>query len=166
LTQAAVPFLELSNHGGAIVHVSSICSFTAFENLLPYYVSKAGVDQLTRCSALELGPRGIRVNAIHPGIIDTPMNRMAFDTDADHEQYLSKSAGLHPVGRCGAPDDLAELILFLGDSKVSGFITGQMHTVDGGRTLPAPSIQFEDKDTAGEDNQQLAAPTDSASCHV
>merc|ERR1712176_1378951 len=89
LTQAAVPHLRCSD-SAAIVHVSSICSSVAFENLLPYCTAKAGVDQLTRCSALELGPYGIRVNAVNPGIIDTPLNRKAFTSNEEYSDYLSK----------------------------------------------------------------------------
>ena len=137
LLQAALPFLRRSAEAGrqpAVVLVSSICSHVAFENLLPYCVAKAGVDQLARCAALELGPRGVRVNAVNPGIIDTPLNRRAFRSDAAYADYLARSSDLHPVRRCGEARDVAHLILFLADSSASGFMTGQLHVIDGGRS--------------------------------
>lgn len=168
LTQAATPHLKRSSRA-AIVHVSSICSTVAFENLLPYCSAKAGLDQLTRCSALELGPHGIRVNAVNPGIIDTPLNRKAFTTDEQYAKYLSESSALHPVRRCGIPSDVADLVAFLADSKASGFITGQMHTIDGGRTLPAPSLQFaakEDDDSQNKDNEcSLQSKDEESECN-
>lgn len=98
------------------------------------------------------------MNAVNPGIIDTPLNRRAFQSDADYADYLARSSDLHPVRRCGEADDVAHLILFLADSNASGFITGQIHVIDGGRSLPAPSLQFKEDSRDHEMAEQPPAP--------
>lgn len=95
-------------------------------------VSKAGVDQLTRCSALELAPKKIRVNAVNPGVVVSNLHKRA---GMDHEKYrgfLKNSEDTHPLGRVGEPEEVAELIYFLASENAS-WITGVTYGIDGGR---------------------------------
>jgi NAD(P)-dependent dehydrogenase (short-subunit alcohol dehydrogenase family) len=111
---------------GSIVNVLSIGAFRSIRNLGAYSVSKAGLGQATRTMALELAPHGIRVNAIVPGYIETPMN----------EEYLAGRGGERtlariPMGRIGTPADLDGAVVFLA-SDASSYVTGACLAVDGG----------------------------------
>jgi NAD(P)-dependent dehydrogenase (short-subunit alcohol dehydrogenase family) len=132
LSQAALPLFPHS--GGVILNISSIHSTHAFPDSIPYACSKAGLVALTRNLALELGPRHIRVNAICPGYIDTRLWDEYLRQFPDSEAVASQTAALHPVGRRGLPDDVAEAALFLVTSG-AGFISGTSLVVDGGLTI-------------------------------
>ncbi len=130
LMQLAVPHLEKTH--GSIVNVSSVTGLRAFPGVLAYCVSKAGVDQLTRCAALELAEKGIRVNAVNPGVVRTNLHiRGGMDKNA-YETFLERSKETHPLGRIGEPEEVAELIAFLASSR-AGWITGTTVSIDGGR---------------------------------
>ncbi len=132
MMQHAVPHLERTK--GCIVNVSSVTGVRAFPNVLAYCVSKAGVDQLTRCTALELAPKGVRVNAVNPGVVVTQLHRRGgFDEDA-YQAFLERSKSSHPLGRVGQPEEIAESILYLASGQ-SGWITGVTLSIDGGRHL-------------------------------
>ncbi len=128
--QRAVPHLELG--GGNIVNVSSVTGTRAFPNVLAYCVSKAGVDQLTHCAALELAPKGIRVNAVNPGVVVTNLHKRGGMEPGAYEQFLENTKNAHPLGRPGRPEEVAELICFLASDK-AGWITGATYAIDGGR---------------------------------
>jgi len=130
LMQKCVPFLEQTK--GNIVNVSSVTGPRAFPNVLAYCVSKAGVDQLTRCSALELAPKGIRVNAVNPGVVVTGLHRRSGMSDDKYEAFIEHSRTTHPLGRVGQPEEIAEHILFLASEK-AGWITAATYEIDGGR---------------------------------
>lgn len=130
LMQLAVPHLE--KRRGNIVNVSSVTGIRAFPGVLAYCVSKAGVDQLTRCAALELAPKGIRVNAVNPGVVVTNLHRRSGMDEQKYAAFLEHSLSTHPLGRVGAPEDVANLIVFLASDKAA-WITGASHPVDGGR---------------------------------
>ena len=130
LMQKCVSHLEKSK--GNIVNVSSITGLRAFPNVLAYCVSKAAIDQLTRCSALELAPKGVRVNAVNPGVIETNLHKRGGMAESDYEIFLEKSKGTHPLGRVGTPNEVAELIYFLASDNAS-WITGVTYEIDGGR---------------------------------
>lgn len=130
LMQKSVPSLEQTK--GSIVNVSSVTGPRAFPNVLAYCVSKAGVDQLTRCSALELAPKGIRVNAVNPGVVVTGLHKRSGMSDDKYETFLEHSRTTHPLGRVGQPDEVAELIMFLASDK-AGWITAATYEIDGGR---------------------------------
>jgi NAD(P)-dependent dehydrogenase (short-subunit alcohol dehydrogenase family) len=132
LMRAAAPHLARS--GGAIVNVSSVTGLRAFPGVLAYCVSKSGVDQLTRCAALELAPRGVRVNAVNPGVTVTNLHRRSGMEEGAYEAFLERSRQTHPLGRAGTPEEIAELILFLASER-SGWMTGETIAIDGGRHL-------------------------------
>ncbi len=130
LMQLAVPHLEKNQ--GCIVNVSSVTGIRAFPNVLAYCVSKAGVDQLTRCAALELAPKGIRVNAVDPGVVVSNLHRRGGMGEEKYQAFLEHSKTTHPIGRVGQPKDIAGTICFLA-SEQAGWITGASIPVDGGR---------------------------------
>jgi NAD(P)-dependent dehydrogenase (short-subunit alcohol dehydrogenase family) len=130
LMQLAVPYLE--KRPGNVVNVSSVTGLRAFPGVLAYCVSKAGVDQLTRCAALELAPKGIRVNAVNPGVVVTNIHRRGGMPEEAYAAFLEHSKKTHPLGRVGAPEEVAELILFLASDRAA-WITGATHSIDGGR---------------------------------
>ncbi len=125
-----VPHLEKSK--GNIVNVSSVTGPRAFPNVLAYCVSKAGVDQLTRCAALELAPKGVRVNAVNPGVVVTNLHKRSGMEAEKYEKFLEHSKTTHPLGRAGEPTEVAELIYFLASEKAA-WITGATYEIDGGR---------------------------------
>lgn len=130
MMQKCVPHLEKT--GGNIVNVSSVTGVRAFPNVLAYCVSKAAVDQLTRCSALELAPKGVRVNAVNPGVVVTNIHKRGGMDEEKYEQFLEHSKTTHPLGRVGKPEDVAKLIYFLASENAS-WITGVTYEIDGGR---------------------------------
>jgi len=130
LTRRAIPLLRAAR--GTVVNVSSVAGTRAFPNLLAYCVSKAGVDQLTRCLAMELAPDGVRVNAVNPGVVRTELHlRGGMEADR-YAEFLERSRTTHPLGRVGTPDEVAELIAFLASER-AGWITGDTVAIDGGR---------------------------------
>src|SRR5688572_14196091 len=107
LMQKCVPHLAKSK--GSIVNVSSVTGTRAFPNVLAYCVSKAATDQLTRCSALELAPKGIRVNAVNPGVVVTNLHKRGGMSDQDYDKFLDNAKNTHPIGRPGRPEEVGEL---------------------------------------------------------
>ena len=130
LTRRAIPLLEPAR--GAIVNVSSVTGTRAFPGVLAYCVSKAAVDQLTRCTALDLAPKGIRVNAVNPGVVRTNLHRASGMEEDAYAAFVERSSTTHPLGRVGEPEEVAELIAFLGSER-AGWITGECVAIDGGR---------------------------------
>jgi NAD(P)-dependent dehydrogenase (short-subunit alcohol dehydrogenase family) len=130
LTQLALP--SIIERRGNIVNVSSVTGVRAFPNVLAYCVSKAGVDQLTHCAALELGPKGVRINAVDPGVVLTNLHRNSGMQEEAYQKFLEHSKTTHPIGRVGKPEEVAELILFLASDR-AGWITGGSFNIDGGR---------------------------------
>ena len=130
LMQLAAP--HLARRPGNVVNVSSVTGLRAFPGVLAYCVSKAGVDQLTRCAALELAPQGVRVNAVNPGVVVTEIHRRGGMADETYANFLEHSKTTHPLGRVGDAREVAELILFLASDRAS-WITGATYSIDGGR---------------------------------
>jgi len=130
MMQLAVPYLVETR--GCVVNVSSVNGLRSFPNVLAYCVSKAGVDQLTRCSALELAAHGVRVNAINPGVTRTNLHRSGGMDEEAYARFLEHSRTTHPLGRIGEPDEAADLILFLASERAA-WITGTTVSLDGGR---------------------------------
>jgi NAD(P)-dependent dehydrogenase (short-subunit alcohol dehydrogenase family) len=132
LMRAAVPLLTQTR--GTIVNVSSVTGTRSFPGVLAYCVSKSGVDQLTRCAALELAPKGIRVNAVNPGVVVSNLHRRSGMTEENYSAFLERSKETHPLGRAGQTDEVADLIAFLASDN-AGWITGATVPIDGGRHL-------------------------------
>lgn len=124
-TQAAA---RLMPPGGAVINMSSVNAVLAIPNQIPYTLSKGALKQLTNVTALALAPKGIRVNAIGPGSIMTEMLQGIMNDRAAEEKILSRT----PLGRCGAPEEVAAVAVFLAGSE-SSYVTGQTIYPDGGR---------------------------------
>lgn len=130
LIQRAMPYLI--ERRGNVVNVSSVTGIRAFPGVLAYCSSKAALDQLTHCVALEMASKGVRVNAVDPGVVVTSLHRTGGMNDEAYAAFLERSKTTHPLGRVGKPEEVAELIFFLASSK-AGWITGGSYSIDGGR---------------------------------
>ncbi|XP_019628517.1 PREDICTED: uncharacterized protein LOC109473057 [Branchiostoma belcheri] len=135
LTQLCVPHLIKTK--GSIVNVSSVNGMRAFAGLLAYCMSKSAVDQFTRCVALELASKQIRVNSVNPGVIITDVHRRAGLDEERYAKFLEHSKTTHALGRVGDVSEVAKTIAFLASSDAS-FITGAQVPVDGGRHAMCP----------------------------
>jgi len=129
LSQRVAPLLVAAG-GGSIINMSSVGGIDPFPLLGAYGVSKAGLNCLTKVLARELGPAGIRVNAIAPGLIDTQFSAALFQSEAIYQASIARTA----LGRHGVPDDLVGIALFLA-SDASAYLTGQTIVVDGGSVM-------------------------------
>ena len=132
LMQTATPHLIKTK--GNVVNISSVTGFRSFPGVLAYCVSKAGVDQLTRCAALELAPKGVRVNAVNPGVVITEIHKRGGMSEDNYANFLEHSKTTHPLGRVGRASEVAELVFYLASEKAS-WITGATYQIDGGRAL-------------------------------
>ncbi len=115
-------------HGGSIILVSSLNGRQAGAGLAPYCASKAGVNMLTQVAALELGGRGVRVNAIAPGLVVTPLTAPAMDIPGVEDDYLANT----PLGRPGRPEEIGEAAVFLSRAE---WMTGEVLDLNGGAHL-------------------------------
>lgn len=132
LMSALLPLLKAAR--GSVVNLSSVAGLRAFPGLMAYCVSKAAVDQLTRCAALDLAPDGVRVNAVNPGVVVTELHRAGGMGEDAYAAFLERSKTTHPLGRVGTAEEVAALVLFLASSE-AGWITGVTMPIDGGRQL-------------------------------
>ena len=135
LTMLATPHLIETK--GNIVNVSSVNGIRSFPGVLAYNISKAGLDQFTRCVALELAPKGVRVNSVNPGVIITELQKRGGLNDEAYSNFLERSKQTHALGRPGNVDEVAEAISFLASDNAS-FTTGCNLPVDGGRHAMCP----------------------------
>ena len=133
-SRAAVPHLERAG-GGAIVNQASVAGLVAIANFAAYCAAKGAVVSLTRSMAIDLAGRGIRVNAICPGTVFTPLMEpmLIARGDGDMQAGLAKTVVKYPIGRLGTPDEIARVALFLASDDAS-FVTGTIMTADGGMT--------------------------------
>ncbi len=131
---ATTPTTSVTTPTASVVNVSSVTGLRAFPGVLAYCVSKAGVDQLTRCAALELAAQGVRVNAVNPGVTVTNLHRRSGFNEENYAAFLERSKQTHPLGRAGEPEEIADLIAFLASDR-AGWITGETISIDGGRHL-------------------------------
>lgn len=132
LMQKALP--SLIDRRGNIVNVSSVTGLRSFPGVLAYCVSKSALDQLTRCAALELAAKGVRVNAVNPGVVVTEIHKRGGMNAEAYAAFLEHSKTTHPLGRTGRPEEIAALVLFLASAEAS-WITGATYSIDGGRAL-------------------------------
>ena len=128
--RAAIPFMP---EGGSIVNVASINSFIAWENDSAYTMSKGAVMQFTRALALDLASRGIRANAVCPGVIDTPLTDLFLARAEDPDALRAEYAAVSPLGRMGTAREVANCVLFLASDEAS-FVSGAALVVDGATT--------------------------------
>ena len=125
--RAVKPAMQKSG-GGAVINISSIDGLVGVANMTSYSASKFAVTGMTRSAALELGPLGIRVNSIHPGVIDSPMVREA---PPEVRERLARMLEKQAIPRMGKPEEVASLALFLASDEAS-YITGAQFVIDGG----------------------------------
>lgn len=132
LMREAFPLLKARR--GNVVNVSSVNGLRAFAGVAVYCSSKAALDHLTRCAALDWAPHGVRVNCVNPGVTVTNLHRRGGMDETRYAAFLERAKETHPLGRPGQPDDIAEAILFVASDKAA-WITGDTIAVDGGRHL-------------------------------
>jgi NAD(P)-dependent dehydrogenase (short-subunit alcohol dehydrogenase family) len=121
----------LENGEGSIINISSILGTVGFANAPAYSAAKHGLIGLTKTAALEYATKGIRINAIAPAFIETPMlEKAGITTD---EEMKASVVNLHPMGRLGRPEEVADVVLWLASNE-STFVTGHTLLVDGGYT--------------------------------
>lgn len=131
-TKYAIP-LMMASGGGAIINTASVNGYWAEAELGAYCASKGGVIGLTKSTAIDFGKYGIRCNAICPGHIDTALTQRYYDTTPDPAEARAKAEQLHPVGRLGQPQDVAEMAAWLATDEAS-FASGQCFVIDGALT--------------------------------
>ncbi len=122
-------FDKLAEVGGSVVNVASVHALATSDSIAAYAATKGGLAALTRAASIEFAPRGVRVNAVLPGAVDTPALRDGFSRHPGAEAGLLKRT---PLRRIGRPEEIGEAIAFLLDSERSAFITGQQLVADGG----------------------------------
>ncbi|KAL1506334.1 hypothetical protein ABEB36_005718 [Hypothenemus hampei] len=135
LTTLALPHLIATK--GNIVNVSSVNGIRAFPGVFAYCISKAAVDHMTRCAALDLAPKQVRVNCVNPGVTVTNLHKRGGMNQEQYEAFIKKSQETHALGRPGTPEEVAKTIAFLASENAS-FITGATVPVDGGRHAMCP----------------------------
>lgn len=136
--------LMSSGDKASIINIGSIAGVTASPRFLPYRIAKAGLRHLTRCNALELAPYGIRCNCIDLAVVKTNAHKNAGFSAAQVDWLYKYGGSLHPIGKIGYPQDVVNMIMFLADVRLSGWITGQCIMMDGGRSLIS-AIPSQDK---------------------
>lgn len=130
LTKLCVPHLEKTK--GNIVNTSSVCGLMPVQNCMSYCMSKAAVNQFTKCSALDLASKSIRVNSINPAVIDTPLHDSIGRCKEKTETYFDIFKTKYPLGRAGRVSDVSAGIAYLADDKLSSFLTSITLPIDGG----------------------------------
>ncbi|KAL5284599.1 hypothetical protein ACFFRR_006726 [Megaselia abdita] len=135
LTKLVAPHLIETQ--GNIVNVSSVAGLRSFTGAITYGISKAGLDQLTKCCSLDLASKKVRVNSVNPGVVVTDIHKRGGMTEEDYVAYLERSKGTHAMGRVGHVSEVASTIAFLASDDAS-FITGALVPVDGGKSVMCP----------------------------
>ena len=139
VSRFALQHMVEAGRGGAIVTVSSVSGILGDPNLAPYNAAKGGANLLTKNMALDYAHHGIRVNAVCPGRVATPMPKSRLKPGEDWEEVLARWGKNIPLGRVGRPEDIAQAILFLASDEAS-WITGTTLVIDGGATITHPPI--------------------------
>ena len=121
----------------SVVNISSVHATATSPSIAAYAASKGGLSALTRAAALDLGSEGVRVNAVAPGAIDTPMLRESLmrQQDAEPEEVMRRFAATQTVGRIGTPGEVGKVVLMLASPETGGFFNGACVLVDGGATI-------------------------------
>lgn len=129
LCKLSVPHLEKTK--GNIVNISSICGMVPVYSSTFYSMSKAALDQFTQCAANEFGRKGIRVNSVNPGLVDTPIFETVGMSREEKAKFIEESGKKYPVGRIGYSSDVSRAVAFLASDRAE-FITACLLVVDGG----------------------------------
>ncbi len=145
VSKFTVPHM-LKRGDAAIVVVGSVQSMTAIGNSVAYVTAKHGLLGLTRAMALDYAQKGIRVNCVCPGAIDTPMLRWAASLDPDPQKVMQTCDRMHAMGRMGRSEEVADAIVYLA-SPLASFITGAALVVDGGMLVPTGGMGFQEGGT-------------------
>lgn len=127
-------FLQLKARRGNVVNISSVNGLRAFAGVAVYCASKAALDHLSRCAALDWAPHGVRVNCVNPGVTVTNLHRRGGMDETRYAAFLERAKETHPLGRPGTPEDIAAAVLFVASEQAS-WMTGDTIAVDGGRHL-------------------------------
>lgn len=135
LSKLVIPHLIETQ--GNIVNVSSVAGLRSFAGSITYGISKAALDQFTRCCSLDLASKNVRVNSVNPGVIKTDIFTTGGLSDDEYQAYLERSKGTHAMGRVGHVSEVASTIAFLASDDAS-FITGALVPVDGGKSVMCP----------------------------
>eukprot|EP00924_Labyrinthula_sp_SR-Ha-C_P001451 maker-scaffold_55-snap-gene-0.46-mRNA-1 protein AED:0.07 eAED:0.07 QI:273/0.5/0.33/1/1/1/3/0/280 len=153
MTEEVIPLLKSCDKTlhPSVINISSVTGLQSFGGCAVYCASKSAVDQLTRCGSVDLAKFGIRVNAVNPGVVSTPIHNRGGVVGEAYDNFLTHSLDTHPlaksVGRVISPNEVADLVYFLTSSE-SRFITGECIAIDGGRqnlgarTCPLRKISF------------------------
>jgi len=136
LTTLCVPHLIATR--GNIVNVSSVAGSRPFPWVVAYCMSKSAVNQMTACAAVELASKGVRVNSVNPGVIATELYTRGGMSDEQYASYVERRREMHPLGRVGDVEEVAQAIAFLASSNSASFITGEHLHVDGGYRIACP----------------------------
>lgn len=127
-------FPHLKARQGNVVNVSSVNGLRAFAGVAVYCSSKAALDHLTRCAALDWAPHGVRANCVNPGVTVTNLHRRGGMDETRYAVFLDRAKETHPLGRPGRAEEIADAVLFVASDK-AGWMTGDTIAVDGGRHL-------------------------------
>lgn len=127
-------FPHLKARRGNVVNISSVNGLRAFAGVAVYCASKAALDHLSRCAALDWAPHGVRVNCVNPGVTVTNLHRRGGMDETRYAAFLERAKETHPLGRPGTPEDIAAAVLFVASEQAS-WMTGDTIAVDGGRHL-------------------------------
>ena len=136
----ALPMLRQSP-GASIINFGSYDGYMADPQLAAYCATKGAVHMITKAMAVDHGPEGIRVNAICPGYIDTPMLEQFFPDDVDVETARAEAKAVHPLRTIGTPDDMANLVFWLASDEAR-YATGQLWVLDGGLSAQVQQMRF------------------------
>lgn len=127
-------FPQIKARRGNVVNISSVNGLRAFAGVAVYCASKAALDHLTRCAALDWAPHGVRVNCINPGVTVTNLHTRGGMDATRYSAFLDRAKETHPLGRPGQAAEIADAVLFVASDK-AGWMTGDTIAVDGGRHL-------------------------------
>lgn len=127
-------FPHVKARQGNVVNVSSVNGLRAFAGVAVYCSSKAALDHLTRCAALDWAPHGVRVNCVNPGVTVTNLHRRGGMDETRYAAFLERAKETHPLGRPGRAEEIADAVLFVASDR-AGWMTGDTIAVDGGRHL-------------------------------